>query len=195
MSASRNRWRALLPLLLLTLSCGRLGRHRDGAPAPSAESNAPSAPGTPSDANIVAIVLAANNADILYGTLAAAKSPNAEIRRFAATTVRDHQAVNQAATALATKIGLIPEDNAASFDLRDNAEDKRGQLRDLEGAAFDRAYVENEITYHTRLLATIDDQLAPSARNAELGSLLTSVRPAVAAHLEHARSLLAAMTR
>ena len=175
-------------LLAVSAACSFPGMGSSIEPgAPAAAAAAPTGP--LSDANIAAIVLAANNADILYGTLAAAKSANAEIRRFAETTVRDHRAVNQAATDLAAKLNLTPEENTASLDLRDNAEDKRGQLRELEGAAFDRAYIENEIVYHTRLLSTIDSALVPSARNAELKALLVSVRPAVVAHLEHARQL------
>ena len=161
--------------------------------SPTAASASPSVAGTLTDANITAIVLAANNADILYGTLAAAKSPNAEVRKFAETTVRDHRAVNQAAIDLASRLRLTPEDNSASLDLRDNAEDKRGQLRELEGRAFDSGYLENEIVYHTKLLATIDGALVPSARNADLKALLVSVRPAVAAHLDHARMLQASL--
>lgn len=166
-----------------------------GSSSPAAAPEAAPAPTGLSDANVAAIVLAANNADILYGTLASARSRNAEVRKFAETTVRDHRAVNQAATDLAAKLKLTPVDNSASFDLRDNAEDKRGQLRELEGSAFDRAYIENEITYHTRLLATIDGALVPATENAELKALLVSVRPAVVAHLEHAKMLQGSLAR
>lgn len=178
-------------ILALALSGCRLVGGGGGSGASTAAEPAPA--GALTDANIAAIVLAANNADILYGTLASARSANQEVRRFAETTVRDHRSVNDAATALAAKLGLTPEDNAASLDLRDNAEDKRGTLRELSGLAFDRAYIENEIAYHTKLLATIDDALIPSAQNAELKALLVAVRPAVVSHLEHARQLQASI--
>lgn len=148
-----------------------------------------------SDANIAAIVLAANNADILYGSLAAAKSPRDDVRKFAETTVRDHSSVNDAALALAGKLNLEPEQNTLSLDLRDNAEEKRGILRELSGTEFDIAYLDNEISYHTTLLETIDNVLVPSARNEELRALLTAVRPAVASHLEHARQLRASLSK
>jgi putative membrane protein len=133
---------------------------------------------TVTDANIAAIVLAANNADILYGSLAAANS-----------------SVNEAALALAGKLNLEPEQNTLSLDLRDNAEEKRGMLRELSGTEFDIAYLENEISYHTTLLETIDSVLLPSARNEELRSLISAVRPAVASHLEHARQLRASLSK
>src|SRR5439155_9993345 len=47
----------------------------------------------PSDANIGAIVLAANQIDIDYGKLALTKSKNKEVRGFAQQMVTDHGAV------------------------------------------------------------------------------------------------------
>lgn len=138
------------------------------------------------DANVAAIVVAANNADILYADLALAKSLDMEVRQFATMVKMDHESVNEAAGALVKRLGVTPVDNETSFDLRDDAETKRLTLRDLEGAAFDSAYAANEVSYHRTVLGAIDQVLIPSAQNAELKALLVKVRPAVAAHLEHA---------
>jgi putative membrane protein len=148
-----------------------------------------------SDANIAAIVVTANTIDIQYADLALAKSQDADVRQFATMVKRDHQSVNEAAGALVTRLGVTPEMNSVAFDLRDDAETKRLTLRDFEGFAFDSAYAANEIAYHTSVLGAIDNALIPSARNAELKALLVAVRPAVAAHLEHARELAAKKTR
>ena len=48
-----------------------------------------------------------------------------------------------------------------------------------------------EVELHTRLLRTLDTVLIPRARDQQLRQILVSVRPAVAAHLEHARTLTA----
>lgn len=141
------------------------------------------------DANIAAIVVTANTIDIQYADMALAKSQNADVRTFATMVKKDHESVNEAATALVTRLGVTPEMNTMAFDLRDDAEEKRLTLRDFEGFAFDSAYAANEIRYHTDVLAAIDDALIPAAQNAELKALLVAVRPAVAAHLDHAREL------
>ncbi len=148
-----------------------------------------------SDANIAAIVVAANNADILYADLALAKSKDTEVRAFATMVKKDHESVNEAAVALVTRLKVKPVDNQISFDLRDDAETKRLMFRDLEGFAFDSAYAANEVSYHTTVLGAIDAALIPSAQNAELKTLLVEVRPAVQAHLDHARTLAAAKTK
>ena len=176
------------------LSACRGGVSTAAAPAmPSSVTASP--PGALTDANIAAIVLAGDNADILYGSLALGKSANDAVRKFAQTTVNDHRAVNQAATDLAARLSVTPVDNTVSFDMRDNAEDKRDLLRELSGNAFDKAYIDNEVTYHIKMLGIIDNTLLPGVRNADLKALITAVRPAVAAHLEHARSLQSSMAR
>jgi putative membrane protein len=148
-----------------------------------------------SDANIAAIVVAANMADIAYADQALAKSRDAEIRGFAQMTRKDHETMNDVATKLVTRLKVTPVDHEVSFDLRDDAESKRGMLRDLEGFAFDSAYIANEVSYHRSVLAAIDDALIPSAKNAELKALILQVRPAIAAHLRHAETVAATKVR
>ena len=188
----------VLPLLLLTGACSLLGRGgatsgAATAPVASASSATAATPGL-TDANIAAIVVAANKADILYADLAMAKSQDAEVRAFATMVKLDHESINEAAVALVTRLKVAPVDNQISFDLRDDAETKRLVFRDLEGFAFDSAYAANEVSYHTSVLGAIDKALIPSARNAELRDLLIQARPAVAAHLEHATVMAAKKT-
>jgi len=62
-------------------------------------------------------------------------------------------------------------------------------LKKLKGAEFDKAYIDNEVTYHQAVIDAIDKTLVPNAHNAELKALLVKVRPAFVAHLEHAKTL------
>ena len=66
-------------------------------------------------------------------------------------------------------------------------------MKGLKGKDFDKAYVDNEVTYHQVVLDSIDKTLIPSAKNADLKNLLNQVRPSIAAHLEHAKHLQATM--
>ena len=141
------------------------------------------------DANIAAIVVAANTIDIENGKLALERSGTDNIRRFAQTMITDHSGVNQAAVDLVTKLKVTPVANATSNGLVESANATRASLRARSGADFDRAYIANEVDYHRAVLSAIDDALIPNAQNAELRALLVSVRPAIAAHLQHAESL------
>lgn len=147
----------------------------------------------PNDAQIAAIVVAANQVDIDAGEFAADRTDNDEVKRFAQTMVTDHTAVNRSAGDLVAKLGVKPEDNATAKALRDGGEQNIAKLRALKGAEFDRAYVDHEIAYHEQVLQALDAALIPNAQNAELKALLVKVRPAFVAHLNHAKHLAASL--
>lgn len=143
----------------------------------------------PSDAQIAGIVVTANQVDIDAGRLAESKASNKEVKSFAQRMVTDHAGVNKSASELVTKLGVKPEDSPTSKSLKDSGAATVQRLKGLDGAAFDRAYVDNEVTYHQTVLDALDKTLIPSASNAELKALLVKVRPAFVAHLEHAKHI------
>ena len=147
----------------------------------------------PNDAQIAAIVVAANTVDIDAGKLAESKTKNKDVRAFAERMVADHSGVNQQAVALVTKLHVTPEENETSKSLTQGGAANRDKLKGLSGSAFDKAYVDNEVSYHQTVLDAIDKTLLPSASNPELKALLGKVRPAIAAHLEHAKHMQAQM--
>lgn len=145
------------------------------------------------DAQIAAIVVAANQVDIDAGKFAAGKSGSAEVKKFAETMVTDHTAVNKSAVDLVTKLNVSPEENDTSRALKAGGEKNLAALRALKGRAFDQAYVDHEVAYHEQVLQALDTVLIPNAQNAELKALLVKVRPAFVAHLEHAKHLQASL--
>jgi len=143
------------------------------------------------DAQIASIVVTANQVDIDAGTLATSKSTNDDIKAFARLMVTDHTAVNKSATDLAAKLKVTPQDNATSQSLKTDGEKHLAHLKTLEGAGFDKAYIDREVAYHQQVIDALDKTLIPGATNAELKALLVKVRPAFVAHLEHAKRLQA----
>lgn len=149
----------------------------------------------PNDAQIAAIVVTANQVDIDAGKLAASKSGNKEVKEFAQRMVTDHTGVNKAATELVTRLKVKPEENPTSKGLKTAGDDTLKRLKTLKGAEFDRAYVDNEVSYHRTVLDALDKTLIPGAKNAELKALLVKVRPAFVAHLEHAKHIQASFKK
>lgn len=145
----------------------------------------------PTDPQIAAIVVTANQVDIDAGNFAKTRAQSAKVREFAQLMVTDHSSVNQSATALAQKLKVTPEPNTTSQSLKDGGEKNIASLSKLNGAEFDAAYVTHEVAYHETVLDALDKTLIPSATNADLKALLVKVRPAFVAHLEHARALKA----
>ena len=147
----------------------------------------------PSDAQIAGIVVAANTVDIDAGELARSAAKDPKVKDFGQRMVTDHSGVNKQAGALVKKLGLKPEESDTSKALKDGGAANIAKLKGLKGSAFDKAYVDHEVTYHQTVLDAIDKTLLPNARNAELKGLLEQVRPAIDAHLQHAKQIQASI--
>ena len=143
----------------------------------------------PTDAQIAAIVVTANQVDIDAGNLAKSKAHSREVGEFANRMVVDHGGVNKSAGELVAKLHVTPESNGTSDSLKQGGDQNLAALRKLSGGAFDKAYVDHEVAYHQAVIDALDKTLIPSAHNAELKALLVKVRPAFVAHLEHAKRL------
>ncbi|MEO8858214.1 MAG: DUF4142 domain-containing protein [Burkholderiaceae bacterium] len=149
----------------------------------------------PSDAQIASIVVTANQVDIDAGKLAESKAHEKDVKAFAKQMVTDHTGVNKQAVALVTKLKVKPEDNATSQSLKKAGDENLKALKALKGEAFDKAYIDHEVTYHEQVLDAIDKTLIPNAQNAELKALLVAVRPAFVGHLEHAKTIQAHLAK
>ena len=69
------------------------------------------------------------------------------------------------------------------------AETTREKLTGLTGAAFDKAYVDNEVAFHKTVNSALSTTLIPDAENSELKSLLEMGLKVFQSHLEHAERL------
>lgn len=147
----------------------------------------------PSDAEIAHIAYTAGQIDIAAARQALAKSSNAEVRGFAETMLRDHQAVEDKALALVKKLGVTPTDNATSIALARQARETHAKLGTLKGAEFDRAYVDNEVAFHRTVNGALKTILIPSADNGELKGLLQAGASLFGEHQVHAEHLAASM--
>jgi putative membrane protein len=147
------------------------------------------------DAQIASIVVTANQVDIDAGKLAKSRSKNEAVKAFAQLMITDHIGVNKSAVDLAGKLKVTPEDNPTTQSLKAGGDKNLAHLKTLSGAAFDKAYVDHEVVYHQQVIDALDNTLIPGATNAELKALLIKVRPAFVAHLEHAKSLQATLSK
>jgi putative membrane protein len=149
----------------------------------------------PTDPQIASIVVTANQVDIDAGKLAEAMGSTPEVKAFGKRMVVDHTAVNKSASDLVKKLKVTPEPSDASADLKKDGDEAMAKLKGLQGAEFDRAYIDNEVKYHQAVIDTVDDTLIPNAKNAELKALLVKVRPQLVSHLEHAKQMQAKMEK
>ena len=143
----------------------------------------------PTDPQIAAIVVSANQADIDAAKVAKSRTKNKDVKAFADTMIRDHESVNKQAKALVKKLKVTPEPNETSKSLAQGGKENIAALKKLKGAEFDKAYVDHEVAYHQQVLDAINTTLLPNAKNEELKALIEKVTPAFQAHLDHAKEL------
>jgi putative membrane protein len=141
----------------------------------------------PTDAEIAHIAYTADNIDIKAAEQAVTMSKNKAVLEFAKDMIRDHEAVNKQALALVAKLKVEPKDNATSQALVKQADATAKHLAMLKGAAFDKAYVDNEVAYHHAVNTALETSLIPATQNAELKDLLTTGLNIFKGHEEHAR--------
>jgi len=64
-------------------------------------------------------------------------------------------------------------------------------LAKLSGAAFDNAYIDNEVAYHKTVNSAPQSTLIPAATNSELKDLLTTGLKIFQGHEQHAEHVAA----
>lgn len=141
------------------------------------------------DAQIAHVAYTAGDLDIKAAELALQKTKTESVRAFANSMVQDHKAVNDKALALLKKLNVTPQDNETSKGLVKAAADKTAELSKLSGAAFEKAYVDNEVAFHKTVNGALSNTLIPSTQNAELKSLLETGLKIFQGHEKHAEKL------
>lgn len=151
-----------------------------GMPAPPARVVAPAA-----DAEVVSVMRTANTAEIMTSQTAVQRASSSAVREFAQRMITDHTALNEQLSRLA----IPPGPSTVATQLESNARQTVDVLQQLEGAAFDVAYMDNQIDLHEYTLSALDDYLIPSATDGALRAELQRARDIVASHLTQARQI------
>jgi putative membrane protein len=105
--------------------------------------------------------------------------------------VTDHSAVQKSVFDLGAKLHVTPADSPTAASLKKQAAETLAHLKTLHGAAFDKAYIDNEVGYHKAVIGAVTTVLIPNAQNAELKSALNGAAPLFQGHLEHAEHVQA----
>lgn len=142
------------------------------------------------DLEIAHVAYVADNIDIRYAHLALAISQNAEVREFANTMIRDHEAVNEQALALLKKLDAQPQDNFLSKTLQINAEKLIDEMSKLRGIEFDKRYAVNELAYHRAVNDLVENAFIPNIENAEVKALFEAGLQIFKVHEGHANMMV-----
>jgi putative membrane protein len=149
----------------------------------------PAAPGSLDDHQILGVLQTADLGEIQIAQLAKGRAKSKEVATYAEMIISDHTAAEGSVKNAIQATGPTAT-SPLSHTVRQDTQRTLDATAARKAAAFDRAYLESQVTMHTSLLQAIDTQLLPQAKRAEDRDLVTGIRPRIAEHLSKAQELL-----
>ena len=151
-------------LTLVLVAAVSVGCHRSNTASETA-SGTPGVAGTSAsgvssrDVNFVRDVTDLNNSEIELSRLAADRSTNAEVKKFASMTIADHAAAGGTLSRIASQNSI---DNAPKDTDVKKTDDEKSKLDGKQGNDFDRAYIDAMIDGHDKLLSKLGSRVDKS---------------------------------
>jgi putative membrane protein len=141
------------------------------------------------EGEIQAFLVAVDEHEIAAAKDASQKTTNPEVRKYAEMMIRDHEKHLTATQQLTTRMNIQPRETPDIDQLKTEAEAARKRLEGLQGAAFDKAYIEEMVKDHGDALNRIDNHYMKATTDAEFLNHLKKTRTAVAKHHEEAQRI------
>lgn len=142
-----------------------------------------------SDSSILQIVRVINRGEYDLGELAFKKSSNKQVDKFAKRMMKDHSANLAILQMISEKQEVVYLESDTSREMKMRSDAKLEQLKSLEGALFDHAYVEAMVSAHKDTLAKFDEDLIPAATNREIRKMLIKMKQGISLHYKHAQEI------
>jgi putative membrane protein len=141
---------------------------------------------------VIKVVSTANNGEIKQAKTALPKLKIDDVHKYAQLMINEHSANEKKGQALASRLKLTPQVSNTSKALQNDSDQVVNKLNQSSSAT-DKEYMTNQVEVHRKVLMTIEKQLIPNAKNAELKTMLAQTRTAVAKHLQMAEQIVAKM--
>jgi putative membrane protein len=177
---------AVLPATMLAQATVRDERVRDNRVAPAARDVRVVDPGLPlkkSDRDFMEKAAKASMSEVAISRVAASRTSNPEVRRFAQMMIDDHEGAIEQLTALATAHNL-------SLPAKDPRPEK-WEKRDAKN--FDREYLDQMVDDHEKVVNLFEKQ-AKDGVDADTVSFARKNLPKMQKHLQQALDLKRALT-
>jgi putative membrane protein len=142
-----------------------------------------------SDAQILHVAYTANAGEVSEGQVAVTRATATAVQDFAQMMVSDHTAAANAVTSLATSSGIGTVTNDVSVTLSAKSQGELVTLNGVSASQFDMVYMEEQVQDHRDVLELFDGTLIPEAQNADVRTLLESMRATVQSHLSLAEDI------
>jgi len=145
------------------------------------------------DAQILKVLSTANEGEVSVAQVAKPALQNSAAVSFAQMMIDEHGAANGLTLALVSAKHLAPEPSEVSESLEADVAAVISTLSKTASSAFDKVYINGQVTMHQQVLGVIDGRLVPDARDPNVKALLATLRTSVAAHLTAAQTISATL--
>jgi putative membrane protein len=122
-------------------------------------------------------------AEVQLGQLATQKASSDEVKQFGQRMVDDHSKANDQLKQLATQKGIAIPDQLSSKDAATKA-----RLEKLSGEQFDRAYMHDMVTDHTKDVSEFRTE-SKTAKDADVKNFASQTLPTLQEHLKQAQKV------
>jgi len=155
--------------------------------AASNQNTGASHPEVLTDEQIAQITDDANSGEIAQAKVAKDKAKDPRVKSFAERMIKHHgEAKDKQA-----KLNLKTETSTTARKLENDATVTLATLKSDPDNTFDRDYMNDQVMEHQQVLDTVNNQLLPQVKNADLKSYLTDMKSTVEMHLKAAKDLQA----
>jgi putative membrane protein len=146
------------------------------------------------NAQIVGIILVANQAEIAAGQIALRRTRLRGVQNFASRMVDEHGQVIQETAELLQRLGATPQRSKISDALTRQSYDDLARLNEVGVYDFDQTYLDREVIVLHQLVKTVDTFIRTTT-SMELKTLLVQSRPSFIFHLDQAQRLQLTLER
>jgi putative membrane protein len=123
--------------------------------------------------------------EVELGNLAQQKTPDPQLKDFAAMMVKDHSAANDKLKALAASKNVSLPSGAGMKNAAEKA-----KLDVLKGDTFDKSYIKSQVKAHKETIDLLNKEIA-SGQDPDAKAFAQSVLPTVRSHLKAIDSIAA----
>lgn len=142
------------------------------------------------DHQIAEVMEEAKDAEIDAAKMVKKETNNKAVRDFANHMIVEHEKNLKETKKIAKKNDIDPEDSEMSKAVEADAKNKKKMLKEQKNkVAFDKMYLEQQVSMHTQLLNDLDQKFIPAAQKPEFKAHLQATREHVSKHLEMAKDI------
>ncbi len=108
--------------------------------------------------------------------------------------IDEHSKNDSQGDALINRLKIKPSETADSKSLKAEATLKMNDLKTKRGADFDRAYIDAQVSMHSKVATDLETSLIPAAKNVEFRSFLQETLAHVNNHLQQAQRIQSSLS-